>query len=274
MRVSTIATLTLLALFTAASARSDDAAVDEDPFDFSAAPHSSPPRTWIDADSVATEQVISLLDSRLTGPGFDFKKAPLEEVVELLREQYPVPIHLDLRGLDDLGLSSDEPVAISVKNIKLGAALQLMLEPLELGYHVADGVLIITSKYTTSARLPTAIYDVDDLITSPADYRRLVDVIFTTVAYDSWSENGGGQADLRCFPQRGALVVRQTTVAHEQIKKLLDGLRLQERKEVVEPHLSGGSGGVDLGGGGGGVIGVGRGGDGRGLSLGSARSGE
>jgi hypothetical protein len=58
----------------------------------------------------------------------------------------------------------------------------------------------------------------------------LIDAITSTVAPDTWAENGGGQADMR--PVGNALVVLQSPRAHEQIVELLSQLEqlLVDRK--------------------------------------------
>ena len=68
-----------------------------------------------------------------------------------------------------------------------------------------------------------------------ADFDSLIDLITSTVATDSWAENGGGQAEIRPFPTNLSLVISQTQAVHEQIADLLEQLRrLQDLQVTIE----------------------------------------
>ena len=68
-----------------------------------------------------------------------------------------------------------------------------------------------------------------------ADFDSLIDLIVSTVATDTWAENGGGQAEIRPFPTNLSLVVSQTQAVHEQIADLLQQLRrLQDLQVTIE----------------------------------------
>jgi hypothetical protein len=60
----------------------------------------------------------------------------------------------------------------------------------------------------------------------------LTDAIISTVASDSWAENGGGEADIR--PVGNSLVIWQSQSAHARIADLLDQLRsvLNDRRTI------------------------------------------
>ncbi|HVT29019.1 MAG TPA: hypothetical protein VHE81_13470 [Lacipirellulaceae bacterium] len=68
-----------------------------------------------------------------------------------------------------------------------------------------------------------------------ADFDSLIDLITSTVATDTWAENGGGQAEIRPFPTNLSLVISQTQAVHEQIADLLQQLRrLQDLQVTIE----------------------------------------
>ncbi len=68
-----------------------------------------------------------------------------------------------------------------------------------------------------------------------ADFDSLIDLITSTVATDTWAENGGGQAEIRPFPTNLSLVISQTQAVHEQIADLLSQLRrLQDLQVTIE----------------------------------------
>lgn len=205
-------------------------------------------RLWVgDRDPDRTEQILKILESDLTSHGLDFQDTSLEEVITFLRDEYSIEIQIDATGLDELGIGPDEPVTVNVCNMKLGAALRFMLKPLELTHVIQDGVLIITSEDEAFTMLSIAVYPVEDLLADKPDWEALVDTIVATVESDTWAKNGGGEAEIRPYPQRSALVICQTTQVHKQIAALLAALREcranPNAKPYPAPKRSGGSGG-------------------------------
>ena len=68
-----------------------------------------------------------------------------------------------------------------------------------------------------------------------ADFDSLIDLIISTVASDTWAENGGGEAEIRPFPTNLSLVISQTQAVHEEIADLLEQLRrLQDLQVTIE----------------------------------------
>jgi general secretion pathway protein D len=68
-----------------------------------------------------------------------------------------------------------------------------------------------------------------------ADFESLIELIVSTVAADTWAENGGGEAEIREFPTNLSLVISQTQAVHEQIADLLEQLRrLQDLQVTIE----------------------------------------
>jgi hypothetical protein len=183
------------------------------------------PRIWVTEDPERTQQLYEILKSPLPSSGLQFPDGtPLEEIIAYLREEYNVEILIDTVALDELGIGPDEPVSISVSNIRLDQAMRRMLDPLDSTYVLEDGVLIITSEEKAQTKLTVAIYDVRDLLLK-GDFDPLIDIITSTIAPDTWAENGGGEAEVRVYPQRGSIVVSQSMSVHEAIAGLLMAMR-------------------------------------------------
>ncbi|TWT48440.1 type II secretion system protein GspD [Botrimarina hoheduenensis] len=251
-----------------------------------------------------------------------YEDRPLAEVLDRLSTLAGVNIHLDPRGLAQEGVSSDTPVSVNLSSeVSLRSALNLILEPLNLGFTIRDEVLKVTSQTLRDGDLKTETYYVADLVipipnfvpsnniglqglindalaaapygsggvmgggpialanqrqagmpmaggsnnpdvmaqafspgaggpsastplsTGPgglggaaaADFDSLIDLIVSTVASDTWAENGGGTAEIRPFPTNLSLVVSQTQAVHEQIADLLEQLRrLQDLQVTIE----------------------------------------
>ena len=68
-----------------------------------------------------------------------------------------------------------------------------------------------------------------------ADFDSLIDLIISTVASETWAENGGGEAEIRPYVNNLSLVVSQTQAVHEEIADLLEQLRrLQDLQITIE----------------------------------------
>ncbi len=269
------------------------------------------------------------IEQKLTTPvQLKYENRPLAEVIEGLSQMTGVNIHLDPRGLNQEGVSTDTPVSINLTNeISLRSALNLILEPLHLGFTIKDEVLKVTSETLRDGDIYTQTYYVADLVipipnfvpssniglqslindahaamgygggglgapgamsfagarrpvvngpdgqplpadamaqnfgpgvggagpvspssvpisgTGPgslggganADFDSLIDLIVSTVATETWAENGGGEAEIRPFPTNLSLVISQTQAVHEEIADLLEQLRrLQDLQVTIE----------------------------------------
>jgi len=68
-----------------------------------------------------------------------------------------------------------------------------------------------------------------------ADFDSLIDLIVSTVEFDSWMENGTGEGEIQPFPTNLSLVISQTQRVHEEIADLLEQLRrLQDLQVTIE----------------------------------------
>jgi len=167
-----------------------------------------------------------------------FVEAPLQEVLDSLKEQHHIEIQIDTKALEDAGIGTDSPVTIDLKGISLRSALNLMLRKLNLTSVIEDEVLAITTVEEAENRLNTKVYDVADLVVCRddhdvpwEDYGALVDIITSTIKPTSWDEMGGPGA-IRGYTLGTAkvLIVSQTQDVHEEIANLLKGIREVAKK--------------------------------------------
>lgn len=192
------------------------------------------PRIWATEDPEGTERLCRLLKDQVVATLESPDDATLEKVLNNFSYVYGENFHLDTIALDELGLGADEPIVINVKNVRLGQALRLMLEPLELTYCVDNGMVVITTEEAALNRLPVAVYDVRDLLLD-SDFDTLIEPITSTIASDTWAENGGGEAEIRAYPQRGSLVISQSTRVHEEVLNFLTALRVAPFDPEAKP---------------------------------------
>lgn len=112
-------------------------------------------------DAIREQEIYFALKQRVE---IDFKDKPLAEVLKLLGETTKINIVPDAAGFVEERVKPNEPVSLELKKpTTLKAALQLILDPLNLDYTVKNEALIITSKRLTKDQPTTVAYDVADL---------------------------------------------------------------------------------------------------------------
>ena len=166
-----------------------------------------------------------------------FVEAPLQEVLDHLKQVHKIEIQIDSKALEDVGIGGDSPVTADLKGVSLRSALQLMLKKLSLTYLISGGVLQITTPEEAEQRLETKVYPVADLVlpegASPdteADFDSLIDLITSTIKPTSW-DGVGGPGSVTPFENRMSIVLSQTQDVHEEIEDLLAQLRSIKRQQ-------------------------------------------
>lgn len=99
--------------------------------------------------------------------GVSFVEVPLEDVLRKLEEQLEIDILIDRHTLAEEGVALDQPVSFSVTRTQLTgrAALELILEPFQLGFTIRDGLVMVTTQVKAGAALDIQVYNVRDLLT-------------------------------------------------------------------------------------------------------------
>ena len=101
-----------------------------------------------------------------------FKDKPLQEALRELVEKAGVPLWIDETALTEEGVSLDEPVSVDLESMSIETALELILSPFGLAWHIEDEVLKVTTETEASERLSTEIYDVNELLRLAAEAER------------------------------------------------------------------------------------------------------
>ncbi len=188
-------------------------------------------------------------------PRMDFNDAPLREVVDYLRGTTNINIIIDPEVYKEFPDEESLKTNLTVTNLKLSSIFNWMLAPKGLTYHIANGVIIISTKKRIVEKTYLRLYNVRDLtgklndfpgmeidlaarskgegtltgieITSP-DARpattiteeQLTNLIKDNIAKGSWKEESNS-IEIR----HGTLIIRQTANIHKQIESLLNDLR-------------------------------------------------
>lgn len=126
------------------------------------------------ADAAAEAKIVAALkdDARL-----EFIETPLNQVATFLQDQHDIPIKLDHRALDDVGVGVDTPITAELKGVSLHAALLHMLGQLDLTYSIQNEVLLITTPEVAESRPEVRVYAVSALLPDGADAAALVGML-------------------------------------------------------------------------------------------------
>jgi hypothetical protein len=211
-------------------------AEDDAAFESSASAIESKSHTPSDSE----RRIEAALDMPLRAP-LEFVETPLNQITQVLAEDYKIPIQFDSSALDAVASSPEVEVTFNIANVSLRSALDLMLLNAgteDLTYIIDNEVLLITTHEEAEKRLETRVYRVDDLVVDDqsdaswgydADFDQLIDVIVATVDHESWMENGTGEGEIQPFAP-GMLVVTQTRLTHSRVAALLESLRETKRE--------------------------------------------
>ncbi|MEM6799109.1 MAG: hypothetical protein AAF589_06315 [Planctomycetota bacterium] len=167
-----------------------------------------------------------------------FQGESLLEFAGWFAERHGVTVLFDKGALDEMAIPLGEPVFDKLNDEPLYLLLN-RLKMLELAWYYEDGVVVITSQEEAEARLTTAPYNLGDLLDAGYDRDQLAAVIISTVASDTWVENGGGEAEIQWLGD--VLFLSQTQDIQRQVAGLLQALRKHGRQTFAfEPtqHLA------------------------------------
>lgn len=93
-----------------------------------------------------------------------FVEIPLSDAIHQISEAHDIPIVIDTRALEDIGLMADDAVNVSLKNVSLRSLLRLMLnEFVDLTYMIKDDVIYITTTEVAERNLVNKVYPIGDL---------------------------------------------------------------------------------------------------------------
>ena len=161
---------------------------------------------------------------------FSFVEAPLLECIERIADDHGIPILLHKPALEEIGLTPDLPVTLSVREVSLRSSLRLMLTDFDLTYVVRNEVVMITTEEFAAQSLRTEIYDIPEALVPKADM--IVKVVTGTVEPDSWEAVGGPSS---IYVLDHLFVVSAPERAHDRfvefLAKLRDAYQARQKRE-------------------------------------------
>ncbi|KAA1261833.1 ECF RNA polymerase sigma factor SigE [Rubripirellula obstinata] len=159
--------------------------------------------------------------------GFSFIELPLSDAIEQISERSGLPVQIDKRALDDLGVSTDDQVNLEVRNISLESALNLIVSSLDLTYTVDNEIVTITSvECDEDKHQLLRIYWAGEvgLQATPGSVR----LIQSLVTPDTWDTLGGVSTISILTAEKStnsALGIRTSYTTHRKIERFLQSIK-------------------------------------------------
>ncbi|MEN1680160.1 MAG: hypothetical protein AAGJ46_11250 [Planctomycetota bacterium] len=193
-----------------------------------AQPAAAPP---VIADEPMSIDPATLMPTPLAAPAtVRFQGESLLEVAQWLTSQPGLTGVIDRAALDDFGVALGEPVYIELDDEPIYLLLD-RLRVLGLAWFIEDGVVTITTQEEAETRLTTETYNLGDLLDAGYDRELIIDGVISTIAAETWAENGGGDAEIQWLGD--VLFVSQTQPVQRQIAGLLKAIRKHGRRTFV-----------------------------------------
>ncbi len=152
---------------------------------------------------------------------------PLAEFAKQLETKLGVPVRMNVRALEDMGLGPDLPITYHMTGLRAYTHLRFILRELELTYLVTPYGVTITTPDDADNHEEARFYPLGDLVylaeATPAfqpDFDSIINVIDTSIRPESWQEGGS----LIC-PINDGVSIAQTHDVHEEIAGLLQAIR-------------------------------------------------
>lgn len=146
----------------------------------------------------------------------NFSDLPLTDAVHELSRMTGIPILIDERALEEIGLSLDEPVNLSLNKVSTRSFLKLMLRDLDLTYVIADEVMKITTMEAADENLTTKVYSLPYHVAGHADDFKAA--MQNSIVPDTWDILGGPST---ATVVGSTLVISATEVVHEKVARLI-----------------------------------------------------
>ncbi|WP_442512044.1 hypothetical protein SH528x_003798 [Novipirellula sp. SH528] len=180
--------------------------------------------TWLNRDQALMDSFTKGLKLRYNA---HFVETPLDEVCKELSKLIELPIIIDRRAFEEIGLTNDTPISLTVNDVSIGAILALVLQDLDSTYTTRNSVIEITTIESAQERPATCIYWLDDTGMLADDPSSAVSLVMSSIEPGSWeSGNGSVLPVIRLDGSRRTGVVFSTIeTTHLQIENLFAAIR-------------------------------------------------
>jgi len=160
---------------------------------------------------------------------WDLPEVSLCDLAELVAQRMKCEVRLDDRGLGDVGLLVEAPVALRLQGVSTATALGLALYQRELTFITqADRIVITNPMKVESVGEQTRFYAVDDLLTAEGrelDGDLFLGILFDAIGWESWEPNVLKELEMTL----GGLAIKQSTAVHRKLEQLVAVLRTAKK---------------------------------------------
>lgn len=180
---------------------------------------------WIHLDQDFSDRVEKALAAPFTA---EFLEFPLNETIAQIADSTKLPIVVDQRALEEIGLSSDQPVSLRLKDVPLRTVMNTMLRQLDLTYTTFDNVITVTTIEAAEQQCQNRIYWLEGIGMVRGDMQSLMDAIQTTIVPDTWEALGGPSTMCPITlgdGNRPAILISTIYPIHHDIEQLIKSLR-------------------------------------------------
>jgi len=196
------------------------------------------PKNWVELSkrratfqkiSAKEEAILKALNATIPA---EFDNHEFSEVLDYLRKSTGVDISVDMRAMEEVGVTYKTPITLKLKTT-LRTLLKRMLGDLNMAYVVKDETIQITSRERAKNMTTTRHYYLGDLaatvnfrfgpllskIVMMQNVNQLITTITQTVDPQSWKVNNPDAVGTISFnPATMSLVVTQTAEVHYSIR--------------------------------------------------------
>ncbi|MDA8743239.1 hypothetical protein N9N28_01285 [Rubripirellula amarantea] len=164
---------------------------------------------------IVEQRIRAALDDETT---HSFIEQPLSDAIAILSRAHKIPMVIDNRALDEIGISSEDTVTLSLEKVSLRSFLRLLLRDLALTYVINDETLQITTLEAAENDMPIRLHRLDSALA--ADKEAVVKAI-QLIDPNTWDVVGGPSS---VVVVGDTLVVAAKETTHEKVNKLLEEL--------------------------------------------------
>ncbi len=184
----------------------------------------SPTPSWLDSSEDASrleeEEVIRMALNRRVDVNFNAQ--PLSGVIKFFDATIDITFMIDLKSLDEEGLTPDEPITMNRPPTRVRDALPMILNPLGLRYVIEREAVIITSAKANGGTI--RFYDLSYILTDSGLTTEIITLIEGVISPDKWQNAGGNDSITRLGSM---LVVKTDEESHLVIESILRAINKQ-----------------------------------------------
>ncbi|MEM6473054.1 MAG: sigma-70 family RNA polymerase sigma factor, partial [Planctomycetota bacterium] len=151
-------------------------------------------------------------------------ETPLSDFVDSLSAQLNMKFLIDAKSLEEVGLTPDTPISISLDEVAADDLLINALDPLDLSVLVRGGVFQVATWEACEETRLSRVYYLEGLSVG-GDFDSIFNLIETSIHPDTWEALGGNSTLTPVTSGRPAVIVATTYEVHRQIESLIHTLR-------------------------------------------------